>query len=251
MRLNLMFAITAAMLFACSGSDGGNDAGEQPPLDAVGDLTYDVGEEPDVPLEDGEEPAEVPAEVPGDLGPDAHCDYHVSPNGFRDNCDGTITDTRTGLMWSRTSVAGNDRKQLAQNCNQQQVGGHDGWRLANIDQLRGILLGCDETAAGGACGVTVACTEAAGNAAAAKTQCFSEADCGGCGMKGGPGYKGCYTDVLLDDQCHMVISDTKMSKALKEEKAWYVTFYDGRIDVNEAPITAQAFGRCVRVPPVE
>lgn len=245
MRLNLMFAITAATLFACSGSAGGDDTGDPPPLDALGDLAYDGGEEPDVPLEDGEEPAEVP----GDLGPDAeYCPGHVSANGFRDNCDGTVTDTRTGLMWSRTSVTGNTWKQAATNCNSQQVGGYDDWRLADIDQLRGILLGCDKTTEGGSCGVTEACTKAAGNLANAKEQCWSEADCGGCGNKGGPGDKGCYTDVLLDDQCHMVLSSTKMSEALKEEKAWYVTFYDGRIDVNEAPITAQAFGRCVRVP---
>ncbi len=245
MRLNLVFALATALLFACSSSDSGSDSDGKPPVDALGDLAYDGSGDPDVSIADGEEPADIPA---GDLGPDTgFCPGNVTANGFRDNCDGTVTDTRTGLMWLRTSVTGTDFKQLSANCNRDYAG-YVGWRLASIDQLRDIIFGCDKTTSGGACGVTEACTLAAGNLANAVAQCSNEA-CSGCEAKGGPGDNGCFTDELFDDHCNMVISSTKMSKAIAEMKAWYVTFWNGGIEVNQfQPITRSAFGRCVRDP---
>jgi hypothetical protein len=236
MRLGLMIAASAAFAIACGGSSGsGTDDGPEP--DALGDLTYD-GVAPD-----GEtvEPDAQPGDV-GDLGPDAEpCAGTVTATGFRDHCDGTVTDTRTGLMWMRTSLSSNLTNQAMTLCNELVSAGYDDWRLPTIDELRGIVLGCDKTKTGGTCGVSNTCWE---------ESCRTESACGSCGMKGGPGDQGCYTDPLLDDQCHLTLSQTKVRASYAGDvRSWYVTFYDGRLDVNPAgaPITT-GFARCVRTP---
>ncbi|HOI12023.1 MAG TPA: DUF1566 domain-containing protein, partial [Myxococcota bacterium] len=181
----------------------------------------------------------VTDEGPVDPGPP--CEYPVSTQGMRDNCDGTLTDTRTGLQWLRNSLSANTTNTALTVCNELVTGGFDDWRLPTIDELRGILYGCDKTKEGGTCGVTNTCWE---------ETCWSESACGGCAMKGGPGDAGCYTDPWLNDQCHLVLSATKVRATYAGDiRSWYVTFYDGRIAVNPAgaPINA-GFARCVRGP---
>ncbi len=237
-----LFSVAVSLIaFGCPGSGGGDssDPGDSK-IDALEDLAYD-GQEP----EDDVTEADVAEDVVWtDMGPDTEpCAGTITPTGFRDNCDGTVTDTRTGLMWARTAVGATSRKDGMVNCNALTIGGYNDWRLATIDDLRGILLGCAKTSASGTCGVTNACWQ--------ETTCWTDAACGSCDNKGGPGDQGCYTDRLFDDHCHMVLSSTKVDPKTADDRSWYVQFWDGRIDRLASPtipITGQAFGRCLRVP---
>lgn len=68
-----------------------------------------------------------------------------------DNQDGTVTDTRTNLVWSKCSVGldGNacdtgtpnnsDWAQALQSADQSELGGYDDWRLPNIKELLSIV----------------------------------------------------------------------------------------------------------------
>ena len=48
---------------------------------------------------------------------------------FIDNGDGTVTDTKTGLMWTKATVArGKTYKQGEALCKKLDVGGHKDWR---------------------------------------------------------------------------------------------------------------------------
>jgi len=68
-------------------------------------------------------------------------DYGV--NDFTDNGDGTITDSATGLMWSRTdSGAGLNWEDALAWIEQKNVEthlGHDDWRLPNAKELQSIV----------------------------------------------------------------------------------------------------------------
>jgi len=240
MRLGFTFAMFAAFTVACSGSDGGGeDTGEGPRPDALADLGYDGAEAPDASIEDATDGDLATTDVEGELADVTECDYAVSANGFRDNCDGTVTDTSTGRMWMTRSVNGASYTTVAQLCNAAQDGGYEDWHLATIDELREIVLDCTATTSGGTCGVTNLCWE---------ETCWTEAACGGCAMKGGPGDNGCYTDPTLFDQCNLVISSTKVKATYTGDiRAWYMTFYDGRVAVNPAGVTiVNGFGRCAR-----
>ena len=145
------------------------------------------------------------------------------------------------ISWYRSSLGATTTNTALTICNELVAGGFSDWRLATIDELRKIIHDCPATTTGGGCGVTNTCWQ---------ETCWSEAACGGCAMKGGPGDKGCYTDPWLDDQCHLVISATKVqSTGVGDSRSWFVTFYDGRIAVNPSgsPIIS-GFARCVRGP---
>ncbi len=64
-------------------------------------------------------------------------------NNFKDNGDGTITDSATGLMWSQTdSGVGMDWEHalaFAQSKNDVNYLGHDDWRLPNTKELQNIV----------------------------------------------------------------------------------------------------------------
>ena len=64
---------------------------------------------------------------------------------FIDHQDGTVTDTRTGLMWKRTA----EKKELPSTTEtfsfdlavaiQSNFAGHSDWRLPSIEELRNLL----------------------------------------------------------------------------------------------------------------
>ena len=57
-------------------------------------------------------------------------------NRFVDNGDGTVTDTTTGLMWTKATTAKNvTHKQAAAACKKLDVAGHKDWRLPTVEEL--------------------------------------------------------------------------------------------------------------------
>src|SRR5690606_30594747 len=56
---------------------------------------------------------------------------------FTDNGDGTVTDTRTGLMWSRETICTKevDHKTAGNLCGTLALGGHSDWRLPTLQEL--------------------------------------------------------------------------------------------------------------------
>lgn len=68
-------------------------------------------------------------------------DYGI--NDFRDNGDGTITDSATGLMWSQsdsgTGVNWEEALALVQEKNAENYLGYSDWRLPNIKELQSIV----------------------------------------------------------------------------------------------------------------
>ncbi|MCK0192871.1 DUF1566 domain-containing protein [Arenibacter sp. F20364] len=61
-------------------------------------------------------------------------------NNFKDNGDGTITDTSTGLMWSKKdSQEGLDWKNALVYSENTVLAGHSDWRLPNVKELQGIV----------------------------------------------------------------------------------------------------------------
>jgi len=59
---------------------------------------------------------------------------------FTNNGDGTVTDTRTGLMWAQTDNMGNINWQNAKlYCENIILGGYDGWRMPTIEELETLF----------------------------------------------------------------------------------------------------------------
>jgi hypothetical protein len=57
---------------------------------------------------------------------------------FKENEDGTVTDMRTGLMWSQSAPATATWETALSNCETSTTAGYSDWRLPNITELRSI-----------------------------------------------------------------------------------------------------------------
>jgi len=59
---------------------------------------------------------------------------------FIDNNDGTVTDTKTNLMWQKDTASGNYTWQPALSyCENLTLASHNDWRLPNINELQSIV----------------------------------------------------------------------------------------------------------------
>ncbi len=70
-------------------------------------------------------------------------DKGYGENVFVDNSDGTVTDTNSGLMWSKQdsgrAMNWQDALASAQEANTSSYLDHDDWRVPNIKELQGLL----------------------------------------------------------------------------------------------------------------
>lgn len=249
MRLSIAPALVAASLaLACGSSTKSADNA----VDDLGDIARTDIEYPEDALADGVV-ADTPADgdvLPGDLPLDAEpCFVLTSEYGFRDNCNQTVTDTKTGLTWEKgySWAAGLDDARRA--CVTSRTGDFADWRLPTIDELRGLIVGCPETAPTGACAVHVLPT-------CIDETCRNDA-CNGCATNQGPVQKPgdptrrCYLDGTFDWQCSILFWSTTQvrAKTTGDKRSWYVTFYDAQIGVPPSMAQVQNSAlRCVRGP---
>src|SRR3546814_20749117 len=61
----------------------------------------------------------------------------AAPSRFVDNGDGTITDTASGLMWSKATLCDDevDHAKAGEICAGLDMAGHTDWRLPTIEEL--------------------------------------------------------------------------------------------------------------------
>ncbi len=61
------------------------------------------------------------------------------PSRFKDNSDGTVSDTLTGLMWQKEENERMDWYAAIKACKEMRIAGHSDWRLPNLKELNTIL----------------------------------------------------------------------------------------------------------------
>lgn len=219
--LGSLALLSCAALAACGSSSGkkGGDADA-----ALLDGAYEAGPQVEdalaVELADGEEAVEP-------CLPSIH-------GAFEDRCDGAIRETG-GRMWQKDPNIQITWAEAVAACDALMLAGYDDWRLPSIDELRQVINGCDKSAPGGACKVSTSCYKEA--------TCFSETTCWGCGTR-----PECYLDAIFPEPCRAYWSATAAdAKRMNTPRAWYVSFYDGGIQVAEQS-DSNEWGRCVRGP---
>lgn len=60
-------------------------------------------------------------------------------NVFKDNGDGTVSDTATGLMWQQDDTSSTNWEDAVSTCEATTTAGHSDWRLPDIKELQSIL----------------------------------------------------------------------------------------------------------------
>ncbi len=143
-------------------------------------------------------------------------------------------DDVSGLMWqSENGEAGLAYQAALDYCENLVYGGHDDWRVPNIDELRSLVLGCDKSATGGVCNVSVSvdCLE---------YTCRVDDDCKGCSNGGS-----CFWPGNLGGSCD---NDYWSSSVVEdaEETAWMIGFYSAAINSNPKTTSGNMNVRCVR-----
>ena len=64
----------------------------------------------------------------------------LADGSFRDNKDGTVTDTATGLMWQQTGATSKKKwKDALSYCKNLSLAGYTDWRLPTIEELRSLV----------------------------------------------------------------------------------------------------------------
>ena len=58
-----------------------------------------------------------------------------------DNGDGTVSDSRTGLMWQQDSAGSMAWAEAVAYCSRLSLAGYDDWRLPSLDELKSIVNG--------------------------------------------------------------------------------------------------------------
>jgi len=169
---------------------------------------------------------------------------YLTPTGysgarFVDNGDGTVTDKKYGLVWSKRNFGVMEWRDAVEYCRENRAGlPGSGWHLPTIDELRQLIIGCPATEPGGRC--------------PAREGCRSVQDCYGADPKGncapceehkGPGPEGCYMDKGFDDPCNLYWSSTP--PPWSSSMAFFVPFSFGVVLF--ADMGGNFFGvRCVR-----
>ncbi|NLH49178.1 MAG: DUF1566 domain-containing protein [Myxococcales bacterium] len=137
------------------------------------------------------------------------------------------------MQWQNGDAPGLNWEKAKSHCANLNWGGFDDWRLPTVSELRSFIRGCDNTAAGGACGVTDECL--------AYMSCW-DPPCEGCGYFGGPGRGGRYWPAELAGNGWIYWSSSQVVE--NHDTAWRVHFTNGLVSYNDT--TYLYFARCVR-----
>ncbi len=144
------------------------------------------------------------------------------------------TDPDTALGWQNGETVGNESMiaaDAATYCDALTWAGFDDWRLPTIGELRGLVRGCEETAAGGSCQVRDDCTA---------LDCWT-VNCDGCSSGAGLGADGAYVSDELKGQLAGHWSTTDVSGL--DSATWTADFQTAQVDFNDQ---SERTARCVR-----
>ena len=239
--------VLALLLTVACGSSTASNGTDPALIQDIPRAEIDYGQE-DALATDGESTDATEDAAETDSTADATpCTFTTSSFGFRDNCDGTVTDTNTGWMWEKSYqwVASLPEAQKA--CSNCRVGEFNDWRLPTIDEMRSLILGCPATGPTGACPVHALANcidETCWN-----DTCFCDTNQGPVEKPGDPSRK-CYMDASFEWYCNLFWTGTQVKAKVKDDKrSWYVTFYDAGINVPPSMAQVQSAAmRCVRGP---
>jgi hypothetical protein len=171
-------------------------------------------------------------------GSDDDDDDDNDDNDDNDTAGETVwTDPTSGLMWQNGAAVGVNAVAWAEAdsyCASLSWAGQSGWRLPDIDALRGLLRGCTETDTGGACGVTDDCLA---------DDCWSF-NCYGCDELQGPGPGGAYWPSEISG----VDADWYWSSSPSGDPGWAFGVYFDSGRVMDYYDTTDGGVRCVRTP---
>jgi len=162
----------------------------------------------------------------------------LSGERFVDNGDGTVSDRKYRLVWSKKDFGGMHWQDAVDYCreNRARLPG-SGWHLPTIDELRQLIIGCPATEPGGRCPAKEGC--------GSYEDCYGgewEANCAPCKRRNGPGPEGCYMDEAFDDPCYWYWSSTPCPWS--SSSAFLVHFYHG--SVGDDGMGNNGGVRCVR-----
>jgi hypothetical protein len=176
-----------------------------------------------------------------DTDTDTDTDAEAPP---MEGCDGGYLDPATNLCWQDPAEKTIEWFWASGYCNDGTWGGHDDWRLPDINELISLIRGCvDGTATGDLstsnCGVEdPGCLESI---------CSDGTDCAHCGSYGGPGSGGCYWDPALSGSCG--VSYWSSSRLPNLEHAWCGFFNGGNVYPEDSDYGWNRHVRCVRSEP--
>jgi hypothetical protein len=164
----------------------------------------------------------------------------LSGERFVDNGDGTVTDRKYRLVWSKKNFGGMHWQDAVEYCRKNRAGlPGSGWHLPTIDELRTLIVGCPATEPGGRCPAKQGC--------GSEKDCYggeSGANCAPCGYEKGPGPEGCYMDKAFDDPCVWYWSSTPCPWS--SSSAFNVYFYFGSVGSYDVLYCYYGGVRCVR-----
>ncbi len=185
----------------------------------------------------GECSVDSDADSDGDVDSDTELDTETeSDSGQMESCaagEGRL-DPETGLCWQDPADAfstsnwyeatGTADEQYNPEgevdlCGDLELGGHDDWRLPEIDELISLLRGCvDGESTGGpspsSCGVDdPGCLE---------WTCANCQQCAYCMPREGPCEGGCYWDPSLGDHCDGFFFSSSMEQEQSKNISWWV-----------------------------
>ena len=147
---------------------------------------------------------------------------------------GTWTDPNTKLDWQLVPTGRKIHWSKAQaHCAGLNLGGHRGWRLPTIGELRSLIRGCPKTEAGGSCNI--------GAGQTLKMHSRDHASCFGCAHGDGPADR-CYWPDKMQGTCLWYQSSSFVEDV--GDTLWGVGFGDAC--VSTADVKSPRFVRCVR-----
>ena len=151
--------------------------------------------------------------------------------GMPDRAEADCLDDDSDACWQRLSPAETmSWADALDYCDNMGLGGLD-WRFPDIDELRGLVDGCDDVETGGACAVTEECLASS----------CATAECAGCASGGGEGYAGCYWDQDVEGACYCYWSSSTYDDS--SMTAWTVDFSTGSVAGRDK--SDWCYARCV------